>query len=126
MDSFSDFFWVFLGFFVVMAYVIVLFHVVIDLFRDDTLGGGAKALWVLFLVLVPLLTTLVYLATRGSGIADRNPGGARAPQQSAGLVAQTVATGHSPTDEIGRAQALYEAGHISEGELERIKQKTLE
>ena len=126
MDSFSDFFWVFVGFFLLMGYLIVLFHIVIDLFRDRSLGGGAKALWVLFLVLVPLLASVTYLAVRGSGIPDRNPGGAEGPQQAAGTFARTVATWHTATDEIVRARDLHEAGHISDAEFERIKQKTLE
>ena len=91
MDSFADFFWVFVGFFLLMSYLMVLFHIVIDLFRDRSLSGAAKAMWVLFLVLVPLLTSLVYLVLRGSGMPDRNVGVARPQQQAAGSYVQTVA-----------------------------------
>jgi hypothetical protein len=94
MDSFSDFFWVLIAFFVAMAALVVLFHVVLDLFRDHTISGAQKALWALFLVLVPLLSSLVYLVTRGSGMTERNKSVPRADQQAAGTFAQSVATGH--------------------------------
>ena len=126
MDSFWDFFWLLLSFFLLMAYLVVMFQIVMDLFRDRSLGGGAKALWVLFLVVLPLLTALVYLLARGPGMAERTMAVARSEQESAeAYVRSLAAEGRSSADEIARAKALLETGTISEPEFERLKQKAL-
>ncbi len=71
MDSFWDFFWFIISFFLLMAYLMVLFQIVVDLFRDHTVGGGMKAVWVLGLIFLPILTALIYLIARGGGMAER-------------------------------------------------------
>ena len=65
MDSFWDFFWFIISFFLLMAYLMVLFQIVIDLFRDHTVGGGMKAVWVVGLIFLPILTAVIYLIARG-------------------------------------------------------------
>jgi cbb3-type cytochrome oxidase subunit 3 len=77
--SFIDIFWSMLWFFFLFIWIVILFHILTDLFRDHTLSGGAKTLWVLFLVFLPFLAVLVYLFTRGKGMAER----AAARQQQA-------------------------------------------
>jgi len=71
-------FWViagyFLGIFFFIAYFCALIAVVVDVFRDRTLPGGYKALWLLFLVFVPFLTVLVYVIARGKAMATRMNG----------------------------------------------------
>lgn len=57
--------------FYIAAYIYVVALIIIDLFRDHTLAGGWKALWIIFLVLVPFLTALVYVIARGRGMAAR-------------------------------------------------------
>ena len=79
MDSFWDFFWFIISFFLLMAYLMVLFQIVVDLFRDHTVSGGMKAVWVLGLIFLPILTALIYLISRGGGMAER----AMAAQQGA-------------------------------------------
>ena len=54
-----------------IAYLIVLFQVIVDLFRDSEMGGGSKVLWIVGLIFVPLLTALIYILARGSGMAER-------------------------------------------------------
>ncbi|MCF8016130.1 MAG: PLDc N-terminal domain-containing protein [Chromatiaceae bacterium] len=57
--------------FLFFAYLIILFHIVIDLFRDPVLGGGRKALWLVGLLFLPFLTALLYVLIRGNGMGTR-------------------------------------------------------
>ncbi|TFD32707.1 PLDc N-terminal domain-containing protein [Cryobacterium cryoconiti] len=69
MDSTTDIWdilWLFFWSYVFIAYLTVLFMVLADIFRDQGLSGWGKAVWVLFLVFVPVLTAFAYLVTRGS------------------------------------------------------------
>jgi hypothetical protein len=107
----------------------VLFHILGDLFRDHTLSAVTKTLWVLFLVFLPFLAALVYLLTRGKGMAER----AAARQQQAqeqfdGYVRSVATTGDataSPAEQIARAKELLDAGTIDRAEFDRLKAKAL-
>ena len=78
MSNFWDFMWLILSTFVFVAYLLILFQIVADLFRDSELGGGSKALWLIGLIFVPMLTALVYVITRGTGMANRQRAAMRA------------------------------------------------
>src|SRR5947209_2106962 len=64
-------FWTMLEFFLFVVWIWVLVLVVMDIFRSHDLSGGAKALWVLFVVVLPMIGVLVYLIARGSSMAER-------------------------------------------------------
>jgi hypothetical protein len=127
--SFIDIFWSMLWFFFLFIWIVILFHILTDLFRDHTLSGGTKTLWVLFLVFLPFLAVLVYLFTRGKGMAER----AAAQQQQAqdqfeGYVRSVATTGDatvSPADQIAQAKQLLDAGTIDQTEFDRLKAKAL-
>ena len=68
--DFWSYFWLLVWWFFFVAYLMVLFQIFGDLFRDDELGGVAKALWVLVLVFFPVIAALVYLVARGKGMAS--------------------------------------------------------
>ena len=70
MNSFSDFFWLLVWAFVFGCYLVVLFQIVVDLFRDQDLSGWWKAVWIIFLIIVPFLSALIYVIARGKGMAD--------------------------------------------------------
>jgi hypothetical protein len=107
----------------------ILVHILGDLFRDQTLSDATKTLWVLFLVFLPFLAVLVYLFTRGQGMAQR----AAARQQQAqeqfeGYVRTVATTGEAtatPTEQIAQAKQLLDAGTIDQAEFERLKAKAL-
>jgi uncharacterized membrane protein len=117
--------WFFFWSFALVSYLFALFAVVSDLFRDDALGGWAKALWLLCLVFVPFLTVLVYLVARGRSMAERSQRGAAQAQRAADDYIRTVA-GSSPADEISKAKALLDAGTITADEYERLKGAALQ
>jgi predicted PurR-regulated permease PerM len=127
--SFIDIFWSMLWFFFLFIWIMILVHILSDLFRDHTLSGGVKTLWVLFLVFLPFLAVLIYLFTRGQGMAER----AAARQQQAqdqfeGYVRTVATTGDAtttPADQIAQAKQLLDAGTIDQAEFDRLKAKAL-
>lgn len=126
MDSFWDFFWFIISFFLLMAYLTVLFQIITDLFRDHQTSGWTKAIWVFFLIVLPLITSLVYLIVRGQGMAERNLAAVRHAQASQEEYIRSVSGGGgSASDEIGRAKALLDAGAISQPEFDQLKAKAL-
>jgi len=117
-----DVFWTLIWGFFFVVYVFVVVMIVIDLFRDHTLNGWWKALWIVFLVFVPLLTALVYLVVRGGRMAQRvqpvydrvTEGADVAPPAS-----------RSAATEIARAKELLDAGAITEEEFGALKSRAL-
>lgn len=124
LSTIWDFFWVLIWIYAVIAFLTLLFSVVADLFRDETLSGWLKAAWLVFLVFVPFISILVYLIARGDGMADR---GQRLATERREAQAEYIrsAAGVSISDEISKARALLDAGTISAEEYELIKQRTL-
>ncbi len=126
MDSFWDFFWLLMSAFLLFAYLVVLFQVITDLFRDRETSGWIKAVWIFFLILIPMLTSLVYLILRGKGMADRNVAALQAAQTDTEAYIRSVSAGAgSPADEIARAKALLDAGVIDQAEFDALKTKAL-
>jgi ABC-type multidrug transport system fused ATPase/permease subunit len=125
--SFGDIFWSVLWFFFLFIWLMVLFHVFSDLFRDHSVSGVEKTLWVLFLVFLPFLAVFIYLIVRGKGMGERAAAQQQqAQQQFEGYVRNVAATGESaPTDQIARAKELLDAGAIDQSEFDRLKAKAL-
>jgi hypothetical protein len=125
--SVFDVFWSMLEFFFLVIWLLILFHVFGDLFRDHSLSGGAKTLWVLFLVFLPFLAVFVYLIVRGHGMADRSVAQQRrAQEQFAGYVRDVAADGSAtPSEQIAKAKELLDAGTIDQSEFDRLKAKAL-
>jgi hypothetical protein len=120
-----DFLWHFLIIFAWIAYLLVLFQILTDLlWRDHQTSGVVKALWVVFLFLVPWLTALIYLAARGKGMAERAREAALAAKQETDDYIRDAA-GRSPAQEIADAKALLDAGTISQAEFDGLKAKAL-
>lgn len=122
--SIGDLIWWFLWAFVFFTYLIALFAVVGDLFRDHKLSGWWKAVWVIFLIFVPFLTLLVYLIARGKGMQERGAAQAREFKAAQDQYIKSVATS-SPAEEIAKAKALLDSGAITQAEFDSIKTKAL-
>jgi hypothetical protein len=127
VDSFWDFFWFTISFFLLFAYLMVLFQILGDLFRDRSVSGGMKAVWILCLIFFPFITMVVYLIARGQGMAERNLESAKGMKAQQDEYIRSVAStgGSSPTDEIARAKSLLDSGAISQQEFDALKAKAL-
>lgn len=120
-----DFLWHFLIIFAWIAYLLVLFQILTDLFwRDHKTSGWIKAVWVVFLILLPWLTALVYLIARGQGMSERAQAAALAAKKETDDYIKQAA-GRSPAQEIADAKALLDAGTISQAEFDGLKAKAL-
>ena len=120
-----DFLWHFLIIFAWIAYLLVLFQILVDLFwRDHTTSGWIKAVWVIFLIVFPWLTALIYLIARGQGMAQRARDAALAAKKETDEYIRDAA-GRSPAQEIEHAKQLLDAGTISQQEFEGLKAKAL-
>jgi ABC-type multidrug transport system fused ATPase/permease subunit len=109
--------------FVFAAWLMILFTVISDLFRDHGMSGWGKAAWVVFLIFVPFLGTLIYLIARGGGMRER----ALAQQQEAqkqldAYVRQTAGDG-SAADELAKLAKLHDEKKLSDAEFEQAKAK---
>jgi Short C-terminal domain/Phospholipase_D-nuclease N-terminal len=125
--SFFDIFWSMLEFFFLVIWLLILFHVLGDVFRDHSLSGVNKTLWVLFLVFLPFLAVFVYLIVRGQGMAERSQAQqVRAQEQFTGYVRAVAADGAAtPAEQISKAKELLDAGTIDQSEFDRLKAKAL-
>ena len=124
MDSFLEFFWFVVVFFLFVAYLRVLFEVITDLFRDHQMSGWLKALWLVFLFLIPFLSALIYLIVRNEGMTERSTAAFGQVKQAQDTHIREVA-GKSPAQQIADAKALLDSGAITPQEFDTLKSKAL-
>ena len=125
--SFWDVVWFIFISFAFVAYLMVVFSIIADLFRDQAVSGVVKAIWIVALVVFPLVTSLVYVIARGRGMTERAQGEAaqRRREQEAYLRELAAESSSSPAQDIARAREMLDAGTITQGEYERLKEKAL-
>jgi ABC-type multidrug transport system fused ATPase/permease subunit len=125
--SIWDFFvWLF-WFYVIVSCIWIFITVFIDIFRDPSLSGWAKALWVLFLVFLPFLAAFIYLIARGKSMAQRNMERAQSMNaQQAEYIRSVAGSGTSAAAEIESAKRLLDSGAITSAEYEALKAKALQ
>jgi uncharacterized membrane protein len=124
MSNFWDIVWLMVSTFFFVAYLFILFQVVIDLFRDTELAGGYKVLWMIGLVFVPVLTAALYIISRGNGMSQRQRASVEQTKSATEAYIRGVA-GKSPADQIADAKVLLDAGTINQDEFTRLKAKAL-
>ena len=124
MNTFFQFIWLIIVSFAFVAYLIVMFQIVIDLFRDREQKGWHKAIWIVCLIFFPMITAVIYLIARGTGMTTRQAAFVKQAQENTDSYIREVA-GRSPAQEIADAKALLDAGSISPAEFEKIKAKAL-
>jgi predicted PurR-regulated permease PerM len=122
--SFWDIIWFIFVSFAFIAYLMFMFNIIADLFRDRTMSGGMKALWMCCLILFPFLTAIVYLIVRGQGMHERQAAAVSQVRSSQEEYIRSVAT-VTPTDQIAQAKSLLDSGAISQDEFDALKAKAL-
>jgi len=113
-----------LAIFFTVIWIWVLITVLVDLFRDHELPGWLKAVWVFFLVFLPVITVLIYLIARGDGMRQRAIAEQRNMKEASDEYIRSVAGG-SEVDELHKLDELRARGTISQEEFERLKAKVL-
>jgi len=107
--SLGEFLWSLLAIFFMVIYFMMLFHVIADVFRRGDASGWKKAAWLIFLLVVPAIGLIAYLATNSRGIAERSAG----------------SNGASPVTQINEAKTLLDSGAISQDEYSQLKARAL-
>jgi membrane protein implicated in regulation of membrane protease activity len=102
-------------------WIMILFHVIVDLFRSKDMGGAAKALWLFFLIVLPYLGVFVYLIARGASMHERD---VKAAEESEQAFRQYVAQA-SPAEELAKLHDLKEKGAITDAEYNAAKAKII-
>jgi hypothetical protein len=122
---FLDVMWSMLVFFLWIAWFLLLFQVIGDIFRRRDASGGKKTLWLIFVILLPFLGVFVYLIANSDDMARRNMEQAAAAQSATDEYVRSVAGSSGPAAEIEKAKGLLESGAISQQEYDAIKAKAL-
>ena len=120
-------FWTMFEFFLWVIWIWILIWVFIDIFRSSDLSGWAKALWFLFVLLIPLIGVLVYLIARGGSMQERAAKQAqRQDEEARAYIQQAAASSPASTaDQLAKLADLRDRGVISAEEFEREKAKVL-
>jgi hypothetical protein len=118
---FLEFLWSMMLFFAWLAWIWIAVTCFMDVFRRDDIGGGHKALWVVFIILIPFLGVLVYLIAQHDGMRERQEAAARAQKAAFDDYVRDAAGGAA--SEIAKAKELLDAGTINQAEFDAIKAK---
>ena len=121
--DFWHFFYLLIWTFVFVAYLMVLFQIIGDLFRDKDLSGWRKALWIIGLIVFPFLVALIY---RGRGMGERQLAAMHTAQAQTDQYIKSVAgKGANPAEQIASAKSLLDSGAITQAEFDQLKAKAL-
>jgi Short C-terminal domain/Phospholipase_D-nuclease N-terminal len=118
-------FWTILEIFLWVIWIWILIYVFIDIFRSRDLSGGAKALWFVFVLFIPLIGVLVYLIARGGKMHERAVQAAQQQDQEVRRYIQQAASEPNSADQLAKLADLRDRGVITSEEFEREKAKVL-
>ena len=108
--------------FLFAAWLMILFVIIGDLFRDHQTSGWGKAAWVIFLIFVPFLAALVYLIARGDGMRERALHAQQEQQKQVdAYIRHAAGSGGTPADELTKLAKLHDDKKLSDEEFERAK-----
>jgi hypothetical protein len=109
--------------FLFAAWLMILFVIISDLFRDHQMSGWGKAAWVIFLIFVPFLAALIYLIARGDGMRERSLAAQQEQQKQVDAYIRQTAGAGTPADELTKLAKLHDEKKLSDQEYERAKAK---
>ena len=119
-------FWTMLILFLWFAWIMLVFRVIMDVFRNDEMGGVAKALWLLFVIIVPWFGVLIYLIVNGGDMNRRADEDAQASEAAAQAYIRQVAGASGGTaDQLSKLADLHSAGQLSDAEYDQAKARVV-
>ncbi len=121
----ADLFGTMLGFFVLVIWFWLLIVIFSDIFRSQDMGGGAKALWVIFVIVLPFLGIFVYLIARGGKMHERAAAQAAKQQEAFDAAVKQAAGSTSSADDLAKLADLKTQGVLTDAEFEAQKAKLL-
>ena len=123
--SFGDLIWITIEIFFMVVYFIILFQVIVDVFRREA-SGWNKALWMAFILVAPFLSLFIYLIVNGNKMSRRQLDDVSAAQsRQAEYIRDVASTGPSASEQIAQAKQLLDSGAISQTEYDQLKAKAL-
>ncbi len=125
MNSFADFFWYMVEFYILFMIIWIFIRVFADIFRRTDLTGGWKAIWILVIFIVPFFGALVYIISRPRTEGDLQWGAATPDSGSVTLPSAAPTTAASAADEVAKLSALHDAGTLTDAEFETAKARAL-
>ena len=123
--DFGEILWTTIVIFFMIAYLMILFRVIFDIFRNHEMSGGMKAVWLIALLFLPVLTLFVYVIVHGKDMASRDIAQQQAAEADFKQYVQKAAADSGPAAEIAKAKELLDNGSISQDEFETLKRKAL-
>lgn len=123
--SFGETLWLIIVIFFWVTYLMILFTIILDLFRDRELGGGAKAIWFIVLLFFPVLGGLIYLIARGKGMAERQAKDQIEAKQQFDQYVRDAAGSGGAASELAKANELLASGAITQADFDALKAKIL-
>ncbi len=122
---FLEVFWTMLIFFGFVVWLWILFTVFTDVFRRHDISGFVKAIWIVFVIVLPYLGVFVYLIAEHTGMTERSIEAQKASKAQFDQYVQSAAANADPAEQITKAKGLLDQGAISQAEFDRIKQQAL-
>ena len=122
---FLNILWTMILFFTWVIWIWMMVVILTDVFRRRDISGWSKALWVVFLIVLPFLGALTYLILQHDGMAERTAKSAQGQRQEFDDYVKNVAADSSPASQIEKAKALRDNGTIDQSEFEALKAKAL-
>lgn len=116
--------WVTFVAFLFISVLMMMFSVIVDIFRDQEMSGIAKAIWLIALVFFSLITLLVYMIARGQGMAERSAKEQVEAKESFDSYVRDVAGGGAAS-ELEKAAAMHNSGKLSDDEYAALKTKII-
>ena len=118
-------FWSMLWFFIWIIWIMLLFRVIGDIFRSHDMGGFAKAMWLLLVIVVPFFGVFVYMIARGHAMAQHDMDAAQARDEQMRAYVQQVASPNGSADELAKLAELNRTGVLTDAEFAQEKAKIL-
>lgn len=121
----ADLFWTMLEIFLFIIWIWILIAIFGDIFRSDDLGGGAKALWTIFVIVLPFLGILIYLIARGGKMQERSLKQAQRQKETFDAQVKRAAGSSGDADELAKLADLKDQGVLTDAEFQAQKAKLL-